>query len=308
MRRGSRAVRHASRRVTVQLRRAGGRARRAILAATGRMQRRGVFVVISGLPADPEAFVRTIRAAAEENVPVEVLVLDFDPSGEQWPVAHPEPGGFPSHVVVRRFWRDAVPEAGGSAPRYSTVTLTPAPVPGPAEGQWRTGYLRRGAPVLAIDRVGAGTVVEHTNAAGLPLRREEIDAEGRLVRIVDLHPVTGQPVSHRYIGADGTCWLSVWIDPVSGRPGRTQRHRSPLREFPSYSAAQADWVSRCISITALPTVFVGDHSAERVVAKLKRSGVSRRTLADGGTAAGSNPLINGSTTVANERRDASPQP
>jgi hypothetical protein len=241
----------------------------------GRAQRTGVYVLVSGADAErpSPAFGRGIRAAVEARIPVELLVLDFPPeAAASAAVAQTE---IPADIPVRCFWRAEAP--GGTAPRHSTAMLTPGPVPKrPCGGMWQTGYFRAGLPVFAVAESGGTTTIDHYGLGGVPLQRHEIDALGRLVRIIDLHPATGRDATHRYWNADGECWLSVWVDPDDGDLGPTQQYRPRPREFPSLRSAQAHWVVEQMARTTRPRVLTTGNAAEEVAKLVTRlAGVTR---------------------------------
>jgi len=151
-------------------------------------------------------------------------------------------------ITVRRFWREAVVGTDASMPHRITS-------------------------------------VKHPDTPGQPLRRAVVDGDGRLVRTVDLHPRTGQEVTHRYSTGDGRCWLSVWIDPDDGTPGRAFQHLPAARAFASLRAAQASWVREAISTTGRPLLIAGDRTGEDVLRAVRRIGATKRALAGEVTAA-----------------------
>lgn len=224
----------------------------------GAVQRRKVFLLLSDAGALTPAVLRALRLARRARTPVEVVVLDFTVNAG--PPDEPLRG-----LPVRRFWLDAAPAGGGGLPRHNVTDLEQRPVVA-WEEDWRAGYYQDGLPVLAISERGRATVVDHYGRHGRPVRRDELDL-GKLIRIIDLHPSTGQEVTHRYLDAGGDCWLSVWVDP-DGTLGRTQRHRGQVREFADYRAAQGDWVAGLIAHTRRPLVLTAGRPAAEVAARL----------------------------------------
>lgn len=252
-----RSARNLRRRLTRNLRRRAGRARVVASLIGARLRGRPVWLLLSGSEPVSPWYARRLRSAAEHRAGAAVLVLDFVPGVT----------GLPASLPARRFWLDAAPGGGGSAPRYSTAGCTEGKVAGPGEG-WQNGYYRDGKPVLTIIRRGDATIVEEYNSTGEPVRREEIDHDGRLIRIVDLHPADGREVTHRYVNADGECWLSVWVDPEDGTLGPAQQHRGDVREFPTLRAAQAAWVAGLIS-GPTPRILVSGRGAQQVAELVK---------------------------------------
>lgn len=252
-----RSARNLRRRLTRDMRRRATRARVVASLVGARIRGRPVWLLLSGSEPVSPWYARTLRSAAEHRAGAAVFVLDFVPGVTD----------LPDRLPARRFWLDAAPGGGGSAPRYSTVGCIEGKVGGPDE-TWRNGYYRDGKPVLTITERGGATIVEDYDGFGEPVRREEIDQDGKLIRLVDLHPSDGREVTHRYLNADGECWLSVWVDPEDGRLGRTQRHRGDVREFPTLRAAQAAWVAGQIS-GPTPRILVSGRGAEEVAELVK---------------------------------------
>jgi poly(glycerol-phosphate) alpha-glucosyltransferase len=98
-----------------------------------------------------------------------------------------------------------------------------------------TWWLRDGLPVARVTSAPASTPtsghrpqqVELLDAAGRPVRRADLDAQGRVVHLLD-RAGTGssgsdaeQSATHRFIGQDGQCYLTVrehadgtWHEPI----------------------------------------------------------------------------------------------
>jgi hypothetical protein len=249
------------------LRRTRTQVRRARLVGyvlAQRAQGRGICVLVSGITAKGlAAAAHAARTARRVRIPVEVLVLDF----VHGPTLEETLATFPADVPVRRFWRAAAPGGGGATPRHSTATLTQAPVPDPEAGGWRSGYYRAGKPVLAMTGQAGATTVDHYGPDATPVRRDEIDGRGKLVRVIDLHPATGREVTHRYLDVEGACWLSVEVNAGKGTPGRTQQHRPRVREFPSFRAAQADWVAGYLRAAVRPQRILAAGKIGRAIAQ-----------------------------------------
>ena len=113
-------------------------------------------------------------------------------------------------------------------------------------------------------------------------------------RIVDLHPGTGRAVTHRYLTGDGSCWLSVWVDPEDGTPGLVFQHLPAARAYPSLRATQADWVREVIATTSRPLLIAGDGSGEEVLRAVNRIGSTKWVIAGEVTAAQWRTLVSGS--------------
>lgn len=228
----------------------------AALPAAG-LTRTPVFLLLPDLHALTPELLRALRLAVRARAPVHLAVLDVV-AGLDRPA-----GSIPERVRVHRFWLDAAPGGGGAPPQHSVKGLEQAPLPG-EDDEWLRGYYRDGSPALAVaDRAG-WTIVEHLASGGRRVRRDEIDPDGRLVRLVDLHPTTAGPVGHRYLDSDGRCWLSVRLDPDSGEAGPAHRHVGELRAFDGMRDCQAEWVAGLLAAAGRSRLVVSGPVAQHV--------------------------------------------
>ena len=277
LRRWTHRVQHRSRQAALQ-------AGRLLLFVTGRGRRVGAFVVVASAQTGEQAsspLIQSINTAVGAGIHVEVLLVDYDADLDAGFVAAVERGEIPAGVVVRRFWRDAVPGAGLARPRHTTTGFVAEPAPAGRAGEWHTAFYRAGIPVLAVNKTSAAAkTVEFYGRLGQSVRREEIDAGGNLVRIVDVHPDTGQAVTHRYPTGHDTCWLSVWVNPEDGSLGPAFQLLPAPRSFPSLTAAHAQWVDQVVSRTARPVLIAADAPSHEVLRRVQHTGSIRYALAD----------------------------
>jgi hypothetical protein len=239
------------RRLPAAARRAVPELGRDVAGWTRGRARGGVFVVASPALTEQRALqpvlIRSIQAAAAAEIPVGLLVLDYDPQVDAHLCTLREKNTLPAGVAVHRFWQNAVVGSGWSAPTTVAGTV-------------------------------AGTRVEHHNASGASIWRDEMDRSGQLVRMVDLHPVTGREVTHRYLTGDRACWLSVWVDPERETLGRTYQHLPRTQAFSSLPAAQANWVRQVISSTSRPVLIAGDRPGWEVIRQVGRVGSAKHAF------------------------------
>lgn len=232
-----------------------GRGRARLVASVLAACRNGdsAVLVLDNERALTPAIRRALQAARLTRADVEVAVLDFKPN-----VGAKRVRGLP----VRRFWVDASPAGAGAPTRHNVDGLVAGRVEGPSQ-EWLDGwYSDEGVPVYAV----SDAVVECYDRAGRIARSEQLDADGALIRIVDRHPRTGKPTTHRYLGSDGRCWLSVWVT-KTGTWGRTQQHVGDQREYPTMRQAQAQWLA---SFADGARLFAGGRAATKVVGLVKR--------------------------------------
>lgn len=226
-----------------------------------------MYVLASGeeLAELPEAVGGRMREAVAGGMPVEVLVLDH--------TVDATPAPLPEGVTVRRFWEDAAPGDGAYVPGAALAgTTTSVPVPR-RDGGWMPGRYRDGLPTLAVETHPAGARVEHYGPAGLPVRRDELDQTGALVRVIDLNSA-GAEVAHRYFDGSGACWLSVGVR--NGEPGRVVRQLPRPAEYSDLAAAQAEWASRRVAAAVRPIVVSAGPKSSAVERHVRRRVLTRR--------------------------------
>ena len=205
----------------------------------------------------PDALKDALFRSLGRGHQVELLILDF-----AWDAAPAVPEG----VAVRLFWRDAVPGVGGFTPPRLDG-LSPAPVP-TEEGEWGHGYYRDGLPVARIKAGSAGKQIDVLTPWGAIMRRHELDDGGRLARIIDVDPETGDDVTHRYIADNGSCWLSVPLD-ATGPGGPVRQFMPAAHTYSTLTDVHATWVR-----TRLPqrsSVRAAGPSSDQVVKRLRRA-------------------------------------
>src|SRR5699024_9518892 len=121
-----------------------------------------------------------------------VVVVDFDTAGPLGLAGgrdSVQPGG---KWWCRRLFEQA--SSRGGRPGWHLPHGTDW-VYDPTTGSWWPGRCVAGVPRVAYPDE---RTVQHYTELGVPLRRDEYDTAGRVVRSVDLHPSTGRPVRHRY--------------------------------------------------------------------------------------------------------------
>ncbi|MFD1214390.1 glycosyltransferase, partial [Arthrobacter sp. GCM10027362] len=86
-------------------------------------------------------------------------------------------------------------------------------VPADASGR-NIRYFRDGVPEMDIrfGWDGLAAAIDRFDTAGFRVRREEMDAHGRLIRVLHYGPEAATPTVQRYIGRDGKCFLTVRQD------------------------------------------------------------------------------------------------
>lgn len=71
---------------------------------------------------------------------------------------------------------------------------------------------------------GHPEIVDYFSAFRQRIRREEMDGDGRLMRVLDFQPGAQHPATQRYIGRDGKCFLTIWQGSLDGKWGASFIH------------------------------------------------------------------------------------
>ncbi|MGH8777043.1 MAG: hypothetical protein ACRDWI_18480 [Jiangellaceae bacterium] len=270
---------HLTRRYVGRARRLGERLVLRVPALFGRVERAGMYVVVSKLPCGDDADARAVldcaNAFASAGVAVHILVLEFARDAEHQAALLHRRELLPAGVSWRYFWRHAAPSGDGGWPVDALRDLPPAAQPVTMPGMpARTTYFVDGLPVARVTDRQRGLVVEHLGPDGAPRRRDDYDERHRLVRMVDVSPETGKVATRRYLDADGTCWLSAWVGP-SGRSGPLQVHLPTPTEYASDRDVRARWVTRELHRSAAVLVVAADAASGRVVSRSRHPAAHR---------------------------------
>ena len=264
-------------------RRAGQRVLMRLPALVGRVERGGVYFVVSTMPRLDDQRTRAVlacaRVFADVGVPVHVLVLEFTRDADHEVARLTHSGLLPQAATVRYFWRHAAPSGDGGFPSdvLKDVPLSATAVAAPGQPD-RTTYFVKGIPVATTTESRHGVEVEHFGHHGGPIRRDDYDERHCLVRMLELRPDTGKVAMCRYLDADGTCWLSAWVNPSSGRIGPVQVHSPSPMEFATDDDVRAHWVTRELHKSAAAVVVFDDASSGRVVARSRHPAVHKVAL------------------------------
>jgi hypothetical protein len=269
----SRTAGHHARRA----RRAGERLLMRLPALVGRIERGGVYFVVSTMPRrddrGSQAVLACARVFADSGVPVHLLVLEFARDADHEVARLRQNALLPEAATVRYFWRHAAPSGDGG---FLTETLRDVASTATAvHAQDRTTYFVDGVPVATVTQKQLGLEVEHLGHDGAPIRRDDYDEHHRLVRRLELRPDTGKVAMRRYLDADGTCWLSAWVVASSGRSGPVQVHSPRPVEFATYSDVRARWVSGELHRSVAALVVSDDSASSRVVARSRHPAAHR---------------------------------
>lgn len=104
-----------------------------------------------------------------------------------------------------------------------TRTSTPVTLPDDAEqtifpaggSGWAFRYFRDGLyeKYVRFNRDGTPEIIDYFTPERFKIRREEMDAQGHLVRVLHYKVTSTTPTVQRYFGRDGKCFLTIWQAP-----------------------------------------------------------------------------------------------
>jgi hypothetical protein len=210
------------------------------------------------LPSDVRGFVKAARA---KGCVVRLYILDFD-------LAAPTPEFFDD--AVRRFWIDAAPSHAGRISHHGMSipsVLAEAPYPLP-DGDWATGYYKNGQPMLVVTRYLGGTSLEHLDASGQSVRRDEFDQDGQLVRRIDLHPGTRKAVVRRYVDPSGRTWLRMRIG-IEGADHPVRQLHPEARDYDALADVQVAWLRDHLRQTDRVRVLACGESSRPIMQRVQ---------------------------------------
>jgi poly(glycerol-phosphate) alpha-glucosyltransferase len=189
----------------------------------------GVSIEVLGLQPRLEQDARGLRRSGHlhRGVAVRSVLSSLDPSLPVGSLGQPRRHASKlAPVTARSVLAELLPDDDLSHLVHVTDRLDPAV----------TWWLRDGLPVARVASAPASTPtsghhrpqqVELLDAAGRPVRRAELDAHGRVVHLLDRAggdssgPEAEQSATHRFIGHDGRCYLTVrehadgtWHEPI----------------------------------------------------------------------------------------------
>lgn len=224
---------------------------------------------VARLSSDVRQLVKTARA---KGCVVRLYILDFDLTAP-----------IPEFSVdeIRRFWIDGAPSPAGRISHETSVPseLAEAPYPLP-DGGWATGYYKDGQPTLVVTRHPGGTRLEHLDASGQSVQRDEFDLNGRLVRRTDLHPGTGKAVVFRYVDSSGTTWLRIRKgDDRTDYP--VWRFHPESRGYGALADVQVEWLCDHLRQTDHTRVLACGKSSRLIVQRVQAEGRQLRRHVQG---------------------------
>lgn len=247
------------------------------------------------------------RMYAQAGIPVRLLLTGHVGHEDSVERSLRESWDLPVELVeFRYFWREAAPGGGGApagplAAADEELGLTSFP-----ERSGTGRVIRCYADGLLVkskyfDGSGALQHIDHHDSARRVLSKEVFDDHGRLVRIDELAPETGQALLRRWYDASGGCWLTTWLTPA-GSATRAVQHRPSPVAYDHFGQRVAEWVDEVLADSAAPVVISDQrhqdpaliavrHPKARKVAVLHNCHTVRPHRADDATKGGWLPLL-----------------
>lgn len=113
---------------------------------------------------------------------------------------------------------------------------------------------------------GDGTLklIDYMDESRTRLRREEYLRDGRLVRTSHMDKLTNKPKLHRYFLEDGTCRITVWVNP-SGSEGRVIVFGEEDIEYESIHHAYAAWIDKAVRDYEEPVLMSDSRKTDETV-------------------------------------------
>ncbi|HET7578175.1 MAG TPA: glycosyltransferase [Bacillales bacterium] len=115
------------------------------------------------------------------------------------------------------------------------------------------------------DKKGKPLFVDYLNEKGRRTRREEYDEAGFVVRIRQIDEETDQPRIDRYMSCNGKCYLSVWIDPETGKEGKSHLFYPQPKAYKKLDQLIAYWVEEKLKWIENPVLMGDSHHSNGVL-------------------------------------------
>lgn len=188
----------------------------------------------------------------------------------------------PDSVEFRYFWREAAP-GGGGAPADSLAAAEQEPGLTSFTGETDNGSVIRcyqdGLLVKSKYRDTKGNIlrIDHHDRARRPVAREQFDERGRLVRIDELNPESGNSTLRRWYDSSGACWLTTWMSP-GGSAMATVRHKPSPVAYDNFGHCVAEWVDEILADSPAPVVFSDQRFQDHVLLAMKHPGAKKVSI------------------------------
>jgi glycosyltransferase involved in cell wall biosynthesis len=111
---------------------------------------------------------------------------------------------------------------------------------------------------------GSLKLIDYMDDSRTRLRRAEYLRNGRLIRTSHMDQLTNNPKLHRYLLEDGTCRITVWVNP-SGSEGRVILFGETDVEYDSINHAYAAWIDQAAQDYAEPVLLSDSRKTDETV-------------------------------------------
>ncbi|VVM33341.1 Glycosyltransferase (EC 2.4.1.-) [Terribacillus sp. AE2B 122] len=115
---------------------------------------------------------------------------------------------------------------------------------------------------------GSLKLIDYMDDSRTRLSRAEYLRDGRLVRTSHMDYITNKPKLHRYLLEDGTCRITVWVNP-SGSEGRTILFGEEDVEYDSINHAYAAWIDTAVLEYEAPVIMSDSRKTDETVQLVK---------------------------------------
>lgn len=105
-------------------------------------------------------------------------------------------------------------------------------------------------------------------------KREEYDQKGLLKRIRHMDLNLNKPAMDRYLDLSGDCYISIWNNPKTGKPGRVALF-GENKEFDSLSELQTFWIEQKINKMKQPVIMTDNRSLDNLSLNVNHRNLKR---------------------------------
>ncbi|MBL5783506.1 glycosyltransferase [Heyndrickxia sporothermodurans] len=111
--------------------------------------------------------------------------------------------------------------------------------------------------------------IDYMNESRHRTKREEYNENGTLVRTRHMDLITNSPSLDRYFSKSGKCFLTTWLDPNTGKVGRSHIFDPDPLEFKNLNELFTYWITNKIATYNNPILMSDSRATDEVLINIK---------------------------------------
>ncbi|GER72884.1 glycosyltransferase [Weizmannia acidilactici] len=126
-----------------------------------------------------------------------------------------------------------------------------------------------------FDKKNRLMLIDYMNEGRHRIRREEYNQDGTLSRVQHMDLFQNKPKLERYMSKNGECFLSLWIDPKTGKGGRCQLYYPHPIEFKNLNELYSFWITEKIKKIDNPILMTDSRKTDEILLNVTDSKCKR---------------------------------